>query len=81
MRSDSSGVVESASRIFASETGSVAGPWSAADPFVLYARACILTADGHVPEATDLVERAAARRPALGWIARVDPLLRPLGLG
>jgi tetratricopeptide (TPR) repeat protein len=54
---------------------------SADDPFVLYARACILAAGGRVPEATDLVEQAAGRRPALGWIARVDPLLQPLRLG
>ncbi|MDP9484044.1 MAG: tetratricopeptide repeat protein, partial [Chloroflexota bacterium] len=54
--------------------------WSADDPFVLYARACILTADGRIAEAAGLVARAAERRPALGWIARVDPLLRSLGL-
>ena len=54
--------------------------WADDDPFVLYARACILAADGHLPEARVLIERAAAGRPALGWIARVDPLLRSLEL-
>ena len=53
--------------------------WSAEDPSVLYARACILSAAGRIPEAEDQIERAAQMRPALGWMARVDPLLRPLG--
>lgn len=54
--------------------------WSPEDPHVVYARACILSAAGRIPEAVDLVERAARLRPDLGGIARVDPLLRPLGL-
>jgi tetratricopeptide (TPR) repeat protein/Zn-dependent protease len=54
--------------------------WSMDDPTVLYARGCMLVVAGDLPGAAGLVERAAALRPALGWIARVDPLTRPLGL-
>jgi Flp pilus assembly protein TadD len=54
--------------------------WAAQDANVLYARACILAAAGRLAEATEHVERAAALRPVLGWIARVDPVLRSLAL-
>ncbi len=53
--------------------------WAADDPYVLYARACIESAAGRTTEATDLIEQAAGRVPALGLMAGVDPLLRPLG--
>jgi len=52
---------------------------AADDPYVLYARACILSVAGRTAEATDLVGQAAGRVPALGWMARVDPLLRRPG--
>jgi tetratricopeptide (TPR) repeat protein len=55
--------------------------WQADDPFLLYARACILEAAGQTEAAADHVERAALVRPALGLIARADPLLRGLADG
>jgi len=47
---------------------------------VLYARGCALVVAGDLASGAGLVERAAALRPALGWVARVDPVTRPLGL-
>lgn len=54
--------------------------WSMDDPTVLYARGCMLVVAGDLAGAAGLVERAAALRPALGWVARIDPLTRSLGL-
>ena len=49
--------------------------WSADDPYVLYARACLLSAAGRNHEAGEFLETASQGVPALGWLARVDPLL------
>jgi tetratricopeptide (TPR) repeat protein/Zn-dependent protease len=54
--------------------------WAMDDPTVIYARGCILAAAGRLAEAADHVEQGSQLRPALAWVARVDPILRPLGL-
>ncbi len=50
-------------------------PWTNDDPFVSYARGCILAASGRYEEARDRVGHAIAIRPGLGSIARLDPNL------
>jgi tetratricopeptide (TPR) repeat protein len=50
-----------------------------ADPFVRYARAAVLAADGRLDEAREALGAAASIRPSLGRIAGVDPILRGLG--
>jgi tetratricopeptide (TPR) repeat protein len=52
--------------------------WTTAEPHVRYARACQLAATGRLDRAGAAVMEAAAIRPALGLIARVDPVLAPL---
>jgi tetratricopeptide (TPR) repeat protein len=49
-----------------------------ADPCVLYARGCLLARSGDLAGAASMIDRAAAVRPALGRIARWDPVLRDL---
>jgi len=51
--------------------------FAADEPYVLYARACFLAATGRPAEATVQLDSAAAIRPSLGAIARLDPLLKP----
>ena len=51
--------------------------FAADEPYVLYARACLLAATGRPAEATVQLDSAAAIRPSLGAIARLDPLLKP----
>jgi tetratricopeptide (TPR) repeat protein len=53
-------------------------PWTADDPFVSYARGCILAASGQVEGARDLIADAAGVRASLGSIARHDPNLSAL---
>jgi Flp pilus assembly protein TadD len=55
--------------------------WTTAEPHVRYARACQLAATGHLEPAGAALAEAAAIRPALGLIARVDPVLAPLRAG
>ena len=52
--------------------------WTTTDPHVRYARCCQLAATGHLERAGAALVEAAATRPALGLIARVDPVLAPL---
>ena len=52
--------------------------WTADDPFVSYARGCILAASGHVAEAKDRIAQASGVRGSLGSVARFDPILAPL---
>jgi tetratricopeptide (TPR) repeat protein len=52
--------------------------WTADDPFVNYARGCILAAAGQFDEARDHLAHAARIRPNLAVIARLDPILAPL---
>ena len=53
-------------------------PWALDDPFVRYARACLLAASGDPEAAREAIASAARIRPGLGAIARVDPILAPL---
>jgi tetratricopeptide (TPR) repeat protein len=55
--------------------------WTTTEPHVRYARACQLAATGHLEPAGAALAEAAAIRPALGLIARVDPVLAPLRAG
>jgi tetratricopeptide (TPR) repeat protein len=52
--------------------------WTADDPFVNYARGCILAAAGLFDEARNHLARAVQIRPNLAVIARLDPILAPL---
>jgi tetratricopeptide (TPR) repeat protein len=53
-------------------------PWTTDDPFVSYARACILASSGRYEEARDRIAGAAGIRADLGSIARLDPNLTAL---
>ncbi len=53
-------------------------PWTSDDPFVSYARGCILAVSGQHEQARDAVARAVDIRPGLGPIARLDPNLDAL---
>ena len=47
--------------------------WTVDDPFVSYARGCLLAASGRYDEAKELVAKATGIRASLGSIARLDP--------
>jgi tetratricopeptide (TPR) repeat protein len=53
-------------------------PWTDDDPFVRYARGCILAATGRYEDARDRIAGAAGIRASLGSIARLDPNLAAL---
>jgi tetratricopeptide (TPR) repeat protein len=52
-------------------------PWTIDDPFVRYARGCILASAGQSERALEEIARAVQTRPGLGPIARLDPNLAP----
>ena len=65
---------------FEEATAALAGmpPTAVADPNVSYAQACLLARATRFADAASAIELAASIQPALGRIARWDPLARDL---